>query len=201
MWSAFAATPLQRDSLRMSICSRIEPEADPDHVKRSVAAGLDAKEHLGLCATRANGSVYSLNDVLIYDDIVQLFRAARIGVVPTISYVSLAARMNEQPKMLEGDAELAPFIAKDSFGWMIEMKPDTRERIERAAQQARISTARLARAGITIGTGTDIWQIPTGVHLELEELVASGVSPAQAIRAATSGSSPHPRGGWGSRHD
>ena len=213
----------------------IEPEADPDHVKRSVAlaaafgaqhiktrtfrrwdinarmieeghrrgmratghcahplplvaAGLDAKEHIGLCATRANASVYSLNDVRMYDDIVQLFRAARIGVVPTISYLSLAARMNAQPTMLDSDAELAPFIAKNSFGWMIEMTPDARERNERAAQQARMSTARLARAGITIGTGTDIWQIPTGVHLELEELVASGLTPAQAIRAATSGS-------------
>ena len=213
----------------------IELEADPDHVKRSialatafgaqhiktrtfrrwdinarmieeghrrgmratghcahplplVAAGMDAKEHIGLCATRATGSVYSLNDVLIYDDIVQLFRAANVGVVPTISYLSLAARMNAQPKMLDSDAELAPFIAKNSFGWMLEMKPDARERNERAAQQARITTGKLARAGITIATGTDIWQIPTGVHMELEELVASGMSPAQAIRAATSGS-------------
>jgi imidazolonepropionase-like amidohydrolase len=71
---------------------------------------------------------------------------------------------------------------------MLEMKPDERGRFERAAQQARITTAKLARAGIIIGAGTDIWQIPTGVHMELEELVASGMSPAQAIRAATSGS-------------
>ena len=213
----------------------IEPEADPDHVKRSVAlatafgaqhiktrtfrrwdinarmieeahrrgmratghcahplplvaAGIDSKEHIGLCATRASSSAYSLNDLLIYDDIVQLFRAAHVGVVPTISYLSFAARMNAEPQMLENDAELAPFIAKNSFGWMIEMKPDARERNERAAQQARMTTAKLARAGITVGTGTDIWQIPTGVHMELEEFVASGMSPAQAIRAATSGS-------------
>jgi imidazolonepropionase-like amidohydrolase len=31
-----------------------------------------------------------------------------------------------------------------------------------------------------------MWQLPTGVHLELEELVAAGLTPAQAIRAATS---------------
>jgi Tol biopolymer transport system component/imidazolonepropionase-like amidohydrolase len=179
----------------------IEREADPDHVKRSVAlatalgaqhiktrtfrrwdinarmieeghrrgmratghcahllplvaAGIDAKEHIGLCATRASGSVYSRNDMLVYDDIVQLFRAARIGVVPTISYLSRAAP----------------------------------ERNERTARQARMTTGKLARAGITIGTGTDIWQIPTGVHMELEELVASGMSPGEAIRAATSSS-------------
>jgi imidazolonepropionase-like amidohydrolase len=31
-----------------------------------------------------------------------------------------------------------------------------------------------------------MWQLPTGVHVELEELVAAGLSPGQAIRAATS---------------
>ena len=39
--------------------------------------------------------------------------------------------------------------------------------------------------GVTIGTGTDIWEVPTGVHMELEQLVAAGLTPAQAIRAAT----------------
>jgi imidazolonepropionase-like amidohydrolase len=43
----------------------------------------------------------------------------------------------------------------------------------------------MARAGVTIGAGTDIWQIPTGVHLELQELVAAGLSPLEAIHAAT----------------
>ena len=38
---------------------------------------------------------------------------------------------------------------------------------------------------MTLGTGTDMWQLPTGVHLELEELVAAGLSPGEAIRAAT----------------
>ena len=36
-----------------------------------------------------------------------------------------------------------------------------------------------------IGTGTDIWQVPTGVHMEMEELVSAGLTPLQAIRAAT----------------
>jgi imidazolonepropionase-like amidohydrolase len=45
----------------------------------------------------------------------------------------------------------------------------------------------LWRAGLTLGTGTDIWQIPTGVHLELEQLVAAGLTPAQAIHAGTGG--------------
>src|SRR5262245_48197282 len=101
----------------------IEPEADPEHIRRSVAlaeafgaqhiktrtfrrwdinarmiseahrrgmratghcshllplvaAGMDAKEHAGFC-DRTDGE--------IYDDFVQLYRAAGIGVVPTIA--------------------------------------------------------------------------------------------------------------------
>jgi imidazolonepropionase-like amidohydrolase len=40
---------------------------------------------------------------------------------------------------------------------------------------------------VTLGTGTDIWQVPTGVHMELEQLVAAGLTPAQAIHAGTGG--------------
>lgn len=52
---------------------------------------------------------------------------------------------------------------------------------------ARQATLKLARAGVTIGTGTDIWQIPTGVHLEMEEMVAAGLTPLEALHAATDG--------------
>jgi imidazolonepropionase-like amidohydrolase len=38
---------------------------------------------------------------------------------------------------------------------------------------------------VTIGAGTDIWQIPSGIHLELEEMVAAGLSPLEALHAAT----------------
>lgn len=55
------------------------------------------------------------------------------------------------------------------------------------ATQARETTLKLSRAGVTIGTGTDIWQIPIGVHMELEQLVAAGLTPMEAIHAATGG--------------
>jgi hypothetical protein len=45
-----------------------------------IAAGIDSKEHIGICTARGNR--------YMYDDMVQLFRAAGIGVVPTIAYVS-----------------------------------------------------------------------------------------------------------------
>lgn len=203
----------------------IEPESDPEHIKRSVAlaqafgaqhiktrtfrrwdinarmiaeahrlgmratghcamqlpliaAGMDAKEHTGLCGSRGNTH--------IYDDLVQLFRAAQVGVVPTIIYLDFAARMNERPALLDDDPELAPFLpARDNFDWMVKLTPTAKAKWANDAQLWRKAVATFSRAGVIIGTGTDIWQIPTGVHMELEQLVAAGLTPAQAIQAST----------------
>ena len=205
----------------------IEPEADPDHIARSVglaqafgaqhiktrtfrrwdinarmileahrrnmratghcahqlplvAAGMDAKEHTGLCGPRGNTH--------IYDDLIQLYRAAGIGVVPTITYLDFAVRLNERPALLEDDAELAPFLpARENFNWMLKLNIVARKKWAQDAQLWRVAVAKLSRAGVTIGTGTDIWQIPTGVHMELEQLVAAGLTPAEAIHAGTGG--------------
>ena len=203
----------------------IEPEADPNHIERSVAleqafggqhiktrtfrrwdinarmieeahrhglratghcsfqlplvaAGMDAKEHMGLCGPRGNTH--------IYDDIVQLFRNAGIGVVPTIIYLDFASRVNGRPTLLEDDKEIEPFLPdRNSFEWMVTLPPQFGRRWAVDAELWRHAVNKLARAGVTIGTGTDIWQVPTGVHMELEELVAAGLTPSQAIRAAT----------------
>jgi imidazolonepropionase-like amidohydrolase len=70
---------------------------------------------------------------------------------------------------------------------MLELDSAGRREYERYADRARQATAKLARAGVTIGTGTDIWQIPSGLHLELEQMVAAGLSPLEALHAATGG--------------
>src|SRR5262245_33925492 len=148
------------------------------HLLPLVAAGMDAKEHAGFCEPRSDG--------VIYDDLVQLYRAAGISVVPTITYSTFAVQMHEHPDMLAADKELAPFLPeRASFDWMLQLESAERLQFAGFAQAAREATTKLARAGVTIGTGTDIWQIPTGVHMELEELVAAGLSPLEAIRAAT----------------
>jgi Tol biopolymer transport system component/imidazolonepropionase-like amidohydrolase len=143
-----------------------------------VAAGIDCKEHLGFC-TRGGER--------IYDDFVQLYRAADVAVVPTISYLTVAARM-DRPDLFDGDPELAPFLPPPgSFGWMVHLPTEGRRGFTRLAGAWREATAKLARAGVTLGVGTDIWQLPDAVHVELEELVSSGLSPLEAIRAATGG--------------
>jgi Tol biopolymer transport system component/imidazolonepropionase-like amidohydrolase len=148
------------------------------HLLPLIAAGMDAKEHIGVCEPRGN--------TYMYDDMLQLFRAARIGVVPTITYFDYAVRVSERPALLGDDVELLPFVpARDNFDWMIKLDAEAREKWNEEAARAREATLKLSRAGVTIGTGTDIWQIPTGVHMELEQLVAAGLTPMQAIHAAT----------------
>jgi hypothetical protein len=138
---------------------------------------MDAKEHAGFC---------DRTDGIIYDDFVQLYRAAGIAVVPTITYSAFAVQLNEHPDMLAGDRELAPFLPeRNTFTWMLRLNPARRQMFADFARWARAGTTKLVRGGVVIGTGTDIWQIPTGVHMELEELVAAGLSPLEAIRAAT----------------
>ncbi len=151
------------------------------HLLPLIAAGMDAKEHIGSCETRG--------DKYMYDDLIQLFRAAHVGVVPTITYFDFAVRLNERPTLLEEDKELVPFLpARENFGWMLELTPAERKDWAQEAQRAREMTMKFWRAGITLGVGTDIWQIPTGVHFELEQLVASGLTPAQAIQIGTANS-------------
>ena len=150
------------------------------HLLPLVAAGMDAKEHIGLCEPRGN--------TYMYDDLIQLFRAADIGVVPTIAYFDFAVRLNERPTLLDQDAELSPFLpARENFDWMFKLSAARRQDWALEAQHSREAAAKLWRAGVTIGTGTDIWQIPIGAHMELEQLVAAGLTPAQAIHAGTGG--------------
>jgi len=95
-------------------------------------------------------------------------------------------RLNERPALLDEDSELKPFLPdRENFGWMFNLSASERESWAQEAVRSREATAKLWRGGITIGTGTDIWQIPTGVHMELQQLVAAGLTPLQAIHAGT----------------
>lgn len=143
-----------------------------------VLAGMDAKEHSGMCAERVNGD--------LYQDVLELYRAAGIAVIPTISYLSLAVRVNEHSDGLYADTAVAPFLpSRENFGWMLRLTPLERAEWARGAARARAVTLALHRAGIPVGLGTDVWQAPTAVHMELAELVAAGLSPVEAIQAAT----------------
>jgi imidazolonepropionase-like amidohydrolase len=84
---------------------------------------------------------------------------------------------------------MGPFVPpRDDLGWMATLDPEQRRGAEQAAALGRQTALRFHRAGITVGVGTDVWQAPAVVHFELEELVAAGFTPLEAIGAGTLGS-------------
>ncbi len=98
-----------------------------------IAAGIDAEEHVTMCMSRVAG--YYLSDIYMYDDLVQLFQAARVSVVPTISYLALASRIGARPDMLTSDPELAPFLPpQGNFNWMLRSDEEARHELAIAAQ-------------------------------------------------------------------
>jgi Tol biopolymer transport system component/imidazolonepropionase-like amidohydrolase len=148
------------------------------HLLPLIAAGMDAKEHIGICESRGNA--------YMYDDMIQLFKVAGVGVVPTITYLDYAVRLSERPDLLDADPEILQFLpAKENFGWMTRMPAERRAEWAKELSYAREGAVKLLKGGVTLGTGTDIWQNPVGVHMELEQMVSAGLSPKQALRAAT----------------
>jgi imidazolonepropionase-like amidohydrolase len=144
-----------------------------------IAAGMNAQEHIGYCTGRGRP--------FAYDDILQLYRAAGVSVVPTILYESMAVRVSRDRGIVP-DRGLDPWEPITGLDWMLGISPENRARAEASVARDRQMIPRFRAAGIRIGTGTDVWQVPWGTHLELEELVASGMSPLEAIHAATGAS-------------
>ena len=142
-----------------------------------VAAGMNAQEHVGSCTGR--GSPFA------YDDILQLFRAADVSVIPTIMYGDMAIRVSRDQGVVPDEGLDGWEPISTGLEWMLAIDDEDRAWWERAVAKDRDMVGRFHRAGIRIGTGTDVWQVPWSVHLELEQLVRSGLSPLEAIHAAT----------------
>lgn len=142
-----------------------------------VAAGVDGKEHLGpACEERYDGRVYG--------DVAALLRASGQPVVPTIaSYESVPWLAADTARL--GSADSASFVTPWLHWWMLRQPPRTAAAYRRYAEDARQATRTLHDAGVTIGAGSDIAAPALAMHLELQQLVAAGMTPLQAIAAAT----------------
>ena len=81
---------------------------------------------------------------------------------------------------------LSGTVPADELQEMQEASRDRPAAQEAFAIQAR-NLARLNEAGVTIGFGTD-GSTPWAVHLEMEDMVRSGMTPAEVIDAATGSS-------------
>lgn len=142
------------------------------HALPLVAAGIDSKEHVGGNCDERTAGVY-------YEDMLLLFRQARIEVIPTVE----VRRLVYFPEMVQ-DPEISTFLSP-GISWLVsQMPPQVAARFPRMGRTLREVTGRLHSAGVTIGAGTDVG-VPGSLHWELEGLVLAGLTPLEAITAAT----------------
>ena len=142
-----------------------------------IAAGIDSKEHLGTQCTVRDGGTW-------YDDLIQLYARSGTPVVPTLSLFTHGQRLRGAPAPFPPEVEPLfgsferEFLAQSlSFG---NVTAATGGNVVRMVDAAR----KLHRAGVQLGTGPD-FELPGGVHYELEALTEASLSPLEAIRAAT----------------
>jgi len=150
-----------------------------------VAAGLDRKEHAFYESVMGDVSLRFRQDVI------EILRRARITLTPTLVFAfSQAVDGRARTKASLSDSAVSGF-----------MRPSMSENLRRqldqpspaaagwaqtlTVMQANVAAARAA--GVTLAAGTDRSDNVLALHWELELLVDAGLSPLEALRAATVG--------------
>jgi imidazolonepropionase-like amidohydrolase len=131
----------------------------------------DAK---GLLRAGIDAFAHGVRDVDVDDEVVTLFREhPNVVVVPNLPDRGVAVDLS----WLRGSIPDAQFQT-------LQAAATDRPQAQAAhAIQAR-NLARLSSAGVRLALGTD-GNVPWGAHLEMEDMVAAGMTPADVIVAAT----------------
>ncbi len=135
----------------------------------------------------ADGLVHVYHDQKGTAEVVEAARSARIFVIPTLAVSETLAGSSGGPDFA-GDPQIAPFLTPDQRGGLGQgfgREPDPEMRANLIS-----SVAALYSSGIPILAGSDAPNPGTthgaSVHRELELLVEAGLTPVDALRAATS---------------
>ncbi len=134
----------------------------------------------------ADGLVHVFTDAVADDGLVEALRARDAFVTPTLSVVASMAGSGEG-KALSQDPRLQPLLTVEQTGTLErDFGPPHPARLEQAIESVR----RMHAAGVEILAGSDAPNPGTAhgasLHHELELLVRAGLTPAQALAAATS---------------
>jgi Tol biopolymer transport system component len=144
-----------------------------------VAAGIDAKEHLGWQCSVHDGGIW-------YDDLVQLYARSGVAIVPTRALFSNSHRTRGAPQpptpevaALFGPTELRE-VTNRSLSFASRITPGNAADLRNQTD----ALGKLRRAGVLLGAGSD-FERPDGMQYELEALVEASLTPLEAIAAAT----------------
>ncbi len=134
----------------------------------------------------ADGLVHVFQDQVADDALIELARARGAFVVPTLAVI---AGFSGAASTLGEDARIAPHLSPGQRSGLTAARPFGAA-AGKLLDAARDSVRRLHAAGVPILAGTDAPNPGTAhgasLHEELALLVEVGLSPAEALRAATS---------------
>lgn len=171
-------------------------------IERAHAAGLPLAAHLfyledakGLLRAGADLVAHSIRDVPVDQEVVDLFLEHDVCMVPTLTREVSTFVFGERPTFLDD-----PMLTADVDSAQVRVVEDPDRQAQIAASRAAAAyrtaldvamqnLADLAEGGVRIGFGTDTG--PLGrfqgyfEHKELELMVEAGLTPEQAMIAAT----------------
>ena len=156
-----------------------------------IAALADAKD---LLRAGVDGFLHAVRDRDVDDELVGLFNAHReVFVTPTL-FAARLATYDSRPAWLDEPAirEAVPAAEIDRIaGSIASRRGQPIEAVREEWNRLARNVAKLHAAGVTIALGTDVGGASAGgmfgwtEHVELEDLVAAGLTPGDAIVAAT----------------
>ncbi|KRA15427.1 CIA30 family protein [Lysobacter sp. Root604] len=136
----------------------------------------------------ADGLIHVYSDRVADAALVAAIKGRNAFVTPTLSVMATLSRAGEGAR-LAADPRIAPMLQpaqKDALGQTFPLPKEIDHHLPNALENVR----RLHAAGVTLLAGTDAGNPGTAhgasQHAELALLVSAGLSPVEALRAATS---------------
>ena len=162
----------QYEKLTPAMYAAIIEEADNLGV-RVTAHIFDENDAKGLLRAGLGAFAHGVRNQDIDDETVALFTERRVDLVPNLPDRGVPTDLS----FLEG------VIPAETYATAQEENINDADTQERFGIQSR-NLGRLHAAGVPISLGTD-GNTPWGPHIEIEDMVVSGLSPMDAISAAT----------------
>lgn len=182
---------------------KLEPELYGAAIDEATQLGMKTFAHVyylddakGLVEAGISFLAHSIRDQEIDDELVTMMQERGVGYIPTlvaheasIAYADQSDWIGEAAMRETVDAVLIEKLTSETFVEAQRANPGL-EATREQYRTALVNVKKLSDAGITIGLGTDSGttnRFPGYFeHREIELLVDAGLSPQQAIAAATS---------------
>ncbi|RDZ29090.1 amidohydrolase [Lysobacter silvisoli] len=158
------------------------------HDKRALVHVAQVGDARKVIDAGADGLIHIYSDRVADDELVAAIKRRDAFVTPTLSVMATLSRAGEGAK-LAADPRIAPMLQpaqKDALNQTFPLPQHIAHHLPNALENVR----RLHAAGVTLLAGTDAGNPGTthgaSQHAELALLVQAGLSPVEALRAATS---------------